>query len=144
MGMYDTYIPCSKLKTIITEETGIKEFYWQTKALECELLELDINEDLSVTLNGIPYLNSDFTMIDSPYINHGNLLLEFENSKLKSILWARNPAYAYDTVSMCDFLLVFNSKGNITSTRIYDFDTKTPALLKRNYLMGLYLLSLED
>lgn len=140
MGMFDTYVPCDKLKNIITRETGIKDFDWQTKSLECSLLNIDINEDLSVTLNGKSYLDSDFSMIDDPYIYNGKLLLEFEYSKLRSLLFIR-PKYPNVTVQIPDTLLEFDRKGNVTATSIYDFDTVTPALLKRNYLIKLHSIS---
>ena len=45
MGMYDTYVPCQKLMDVLSKETFIKTFDWQTKSLECELLDLNINEN---------------------------------------------------------------------------------------------------
>lgn len=140
MSMFDTYVPCDKLKNIITRETGIKYFDWQTKSLECSLLSIDINEDLSVTLDGELYLDSDFSMIDDPYIYNGKLLLEFEYSKLKSLLFIR-PEYHNVIAKIPDTLLEFDRKGKVTVTSIYDFDTITPALLKRNYLIELHSIS---
>lgn len=141
MGMYDTYAPCQKLMDIISKETSINDFDWQTKSLQCNLLVLNINEDLEVTVKDKQIQFDSDLFIDDPYITNGVLLLEFVEDKLKSILHINNQIDEYGLVKIPDVLIEFNSIDSYEVSKIYDFDYKSKALIKRNYLYNLYLYS---
>jgi len=138
MGMFDTYEPCQKLKDIITKETGIDTFNWQTKSLDCELLNLNINEDLKVTNKNESYLFTTDPFIDSPYIDKGLLFLEFVDDKLKSILFMHNPIDVDGNVEIPDILIEFKNIDSYKCTYINNFDYKCKELIKRNYIYNLY------
>lgn len=139
MGMFDTYVPCKKLIDILSKETFIKDFDWQTKSLKCELLDLHINEDLKVTGDLPSYFFDSNSFIDNPYINKGLLLLEFIDDKLKSILHLNNPIDAYGTTNVPDVLIEFKDIDSYKVSKIYDFSDNCKALIKRNYLYNSYL-----
>lgn len=141
MGMFDTYIPCEKLKQIVIEKTNLKDFDWQTKSLDCELLDLNIDENLEVTSYNESYTFPNDSFIDSPYVNQGLLLLEFSNNKLKSILYIFNPIDMFGCSEKPDILIEFKDINSYECNYIYDFDYKCKALIKRNYLCDLYMSS---
>lgn len=139
MGMFDTYVPCKKLMDVLSKETFLKDFNWQTKSLECELLDLNINENLQITQDGCHYQFNSKHFIDDPYVNKGTLLLEFVNDELNSILHINNSIDEYGSVKVPDVLIEFNNIDLYEVSKIYDFDHKCKALIKRNYLYNLYL-----
>ena len=139
MGMYDTYVPCQKLMDVLSKETFIKTFDWQTKSLECELLDLNINENLQIIQEGCHYQFHSDHFIDDPYVNKGTLLLEFVKDKLTSILHINNSIDEYGSVKIPDVLIEFINIDSYEVSKIYDFDHKCKALIKRNYLYNLHL-----
>ena len=139
MGMYDTYVPCQKLMDVLSKETFIKTFDWQTKSLKCELLDLNINENLQITQDGCHYQFDSDHFIDDPYVSKGTLLLEFVNDELTSILHINNSIDEYGSVKVPDVLIEFINIDSYEVSKIYDFDHKCKALIKRNYLYNLHL-----
>lgn len=135
MGMYDTYIPCKKLQEVVQKETGLKDFNWQTKSLDCNLDEYHIDQDLNLILNN---RYPDLNIIDDPSINQGLLLLEFENGILESLLLSFNAIHTYGKVRKPDILITFNSLTDYEVTKIYDFNQQNLAIYKRNSLLNDY------
>lgn len=156
MGMYDTYTPCEKLKEVVVKELGLTDFNWQTKSYASHLMYFGIKEDLRLVLeyNGCytpagkepsdddvqEMIKGTFTDVDSPFVDKGWLLLDFENSVLKSMLHVRNGEY-FKGISETepDILIDFTTLDNYKVSRITDFtNPNNDLILKRNDIIKRY------